>query len=90
MNINELRSLVLFSQTGSIQKTASLCQVNRSTISRCISRLEKEAKVQLFIQGTKGLKITNAGQRYVTTAQEIIAIYDQLYQECHAVQEIGR
>lgn len=84
MNIEELRSMIDFAECGSIGKTALKRGVHRSTISRCLNKIEKEMQTQLFVETAAGIKATEAGQRYLKTAREIIEIHDQLIHTLHS------
>lgn len=83
MNIEELQSMIDFAQCGSIRKAALKRGVHRSTMSRCLNKIEKEMQTQLFVETAAGIKATEAGQRYLKTAREIIEIYDQLNYSLH-------
>ncbi len=81
MKTEELRYLSAFAECGSMREAARRCQIDRSTMSRCIARFEKEFHAQLFVETPAGLKQTDRGQRALKIVREILAIQDRLLWE---------
>lgn len=81
MNRKELEAMVACADCGSIAQAAKHLGVDRSSISRKLSKLEGEFGVDLFHTTTEGIVPTYAGEIYVGTAREILAIYEQTVNE---------
>ncbi len=70
---NDLRIFVAVARTGSSQATAGETGISQATISRRISALERQLKVQLFTRDTTGFKLTPNGQVLIYSANELSA-----------------
>lgn len=73
--MDKLRSLEIFlaaCDCGSFVGAAKNCQTDPSTVSKAITRLEKELELTLFQRSTRQLKITSAGKRYGRTTRKIL------------------
>jgi len=70
---NDLRIFVAVARTGSSQATANETGISQATISRRISALERQLKVQLFTRDTTGFKLTPNGKVLISTATQLNA-----------------
>lgn len=78
MKTEELRYLKAFAECQNIKDAAKRCHINRSTMSRCIARFEKEMNAQLFVYTPFGLKQTDRGKQALKIIDQILSIQDQL------------
>jgi len=69
-------------EKGSFAAAAQYLGVSPSTVSKAVARLEEGIKVQLFQRSTRQLKLTLAGEKYVSTARMVI---DQLDECEHSI-----
>jgi len=73
--MDKLRVLQFFLATadhGSFVAVAKQQGTSPSTISKAISRLESDLRIQLFYRNTRNLKLTQAGEVYAETARRVI------------------
>jgi len=68
---DNLRFLLELSRTGRISDTSKRLGVDQTTVSRRISRLEKDMGARLFDRGVSGWQLTEAGRRLVPYAESI-------------------
>lgn len=62
MNLDLTRIFVKVIQNGSFSRAADLLKVPKSTISKAISRLERESGTRLLVRTTRSLSLTSAGR----------------------------
>lgn len=79
MNTTQLRYLVEYVASGSIQKTAEVLGVSRSSITRNIKRLEEEFDTRLFINSVDGITPTHTGEVLLRYAKEILRTEEDLF-----------
>lgn len=71
----EIRDLCYFlvsSERGSFRRAAESLNVRQSSVSRGVQRLEDLLGVSLFERGHSGVRLTNAGQRFLSEARPAI------------------
>ncbi|MDQ7094577.1 LysR family transcriptional regulator [Desulfosporosinus sp. PR] len=81
MRISDLKLLIELSHSKSITLTAENMHISQQGLSQMITRLEQELNVILFRRSRHGITLTEAGQKTVLTAKEIVAKYDGLRAE---------
>lgn len=81
MRISDLRFLIEVSHSKSITLTAEKMHISQQGLSRMITRLEQDLNVLLFHRSRQGITLTEAGQKTVIKAQEILNKYDELREE---------
>lgn len=68
IEIRHLRYVTTAAERGSFRRAAKVLNVEQSAISRRIRDLEDELGVSLFIRDHGGVRLTNAGKRFVARA----------------------
>ncbi len=71
--LEEMETFVRIVEAGSISRAASQLGVVKSAISRRLNELESRLGVQLLARTTRTSSLTEAGQRYYTRAQSLLA-----------------
>lgn len=79
MNIEQLQYICAVSQHKSITKAAESLYVTQQTISKAISRLEKELGFQLLVRNYNGIMLTDTGKLFVEKSQAILEQIQDLY-----------
>lgn len=64
MEIESCRIFVKVVQLGSFSKAAELLKLPKSTVSRTISRLERETETKLLLRTTRSITLTSAGRLF--------------------------
>lgn len=64
-----LESFVRSAELGSFSAAARRLSLTPAAISRNVAQLERNLKVRLFLRSTRGLKLSEAGERFLATVQ---------------------
>lgn len=89
MRIADLIFLIELSQSKSITLTSERMHISQQGLSQVISRLEQELNVKLFNRSRHGISLTQAGQKTVQRAKEIVSKYDELRKELEQLTQVG-
>ncbi|GAD00341.1 LysR substrate-binding domain-containing protein [Agarivorans albus] len=81
MDIDALRSLVAFVESGSFTRAASQTFRTQSAISAQMKKLQQESVSPLFEKEGRSLVLTPAGQALASYARRIISLHDQAVTE---------
>lgn len=87
MRINDLKFLIELSHSKSITLTAERMHISQQGLSQMITRLEQELRVELFHRSRHGITLTEAGQKTIFKAREIIEKYDELLAELEQLHQ---
>jgi DNA-binding transcriptional LysR family regulator len=71
-DIRQLRYAIAAADHGSFYRAARALEVEQSTLSRTISKLERLIAVKLFERSRSGISITIAGARFIRSARFIV------------------
>ncbi len=74
MEWSDIRVFLLVARTGTMASATTALRLDHSTISRRISRLEREAGLQLFDRAGKRLALTAEGAKLVAAAEKLESI----------------
>lgn len=86
--LRQLKTFIAVAEYKKMSDAAKKLYISQPTVSQMISDLESEYSVQLFERYPKELKITHAGQLLLTSAQEIVAIHENLEQSMHNINSL--
>ncbi|MBP2839346.1 MULTISPECIES: LysR family transcriptional regulator [Pseudomonas] len=81
MQLKAQRYLAMVATTGSFSATARHFRVPSSSVSRFIAALEREAGQQLLYRNTRGVKLTEAGERYYSQIRTVLELLDAADEE---------
>lgn len=81
MQLKAQRYLAMVAVTGSFSATARHFRVPASSVSRFIAALEQEAGQQLLYRNTRGVKLTDAGERYYVQIRTVLELLDAADEE---------
>ena len=84
MDLRHLRYFVMVAEEGHITRAAERLGIQQPPLSRQISQMERELKVQLFRRLPRGVSLTSAGQAFFSEAKAILSRLD------HAVETAQR
>ncbi|MDO4816740.1 MAG: LysR family transcriptional regulator [Bacillota bacterium] len=85
MELNQLEFFTAVAETGSFTKAANHMYVSHSTASRAVSALEEELGVRLIERGNRVVALTEAGERLLPKAKEILRLADEIETEMRAI-----
>jgi DNA-binding transcriptional LysR family regulator len=69
----DLQTLVAVGQTGSISQAAARISTTKSVVSQRLTLLERRLNVQLIVRQSRGVSLTEAGQRLYDRAVSVLA-----------------
>ena len=78
MELSQLRIFAAVAETGSFTKAAKMLYVSHSTTSRGVAALEEELGVQLFDRDNRVFGLTEAGEKLLPRAKEILSLADEI------------
>ena len=82
--LSEIRFFVAAAENGSLRRAAETLGVGQSCVSRKIMRLEEKLGVSLLERSNTGVRLTNAGQRYLEEVQPALQQLDQARRAAHS------
>lgn len=74
MKLQQLRYIITIAEELNITNAAEKLYISQSALSQQLSRIEKELGTELFYRDERVLKITKAGDIYLTAARAILNI----------------
>lgn len=77
MNLREQEYICMIAKCGSITKAARKLNITQSALSLFVRNLEQRLGVTLFERYKKEIVLTGAGELYVDTAQQILALGEE-------------
>ena len=83
VDIQQLRFIVATAQRGSFTDAADALYVSRAALSKSVSRLESELGFPLFDRTCDGVRLTDAGKRFVEKAMPVVEGFKELQGTIH-------
>lgn len=90
MDFRELTYVMAIAEHQTISDAAKALYIAQPSLSRFLINLEEELQLQLFERINKKMSLTFAGQRYIETAQHIIALRAELNNELSEIARVRR
>src|SRR5436190_21174374 len=72
INLNDVQIFIAAARAGSLNRTARTLNVPTSTVSRAITRLEKEVDLQLLRRTSRGITLTEIGRHYLEECEDAV------------------
>jgi DNA-binding transcriptional LysR family regulator len=71
--LRQLRYFVAVAETEHVGRAAEILGISQPPLSRQIQQLEARLGLTLFLRDKKRLRLTPAGQNFLTSARELLA-----------------
>ena len=84
LDLKDAATFLRLCETSNLTRTASLCHVSPSTLSRTLNKLEEELNTKLCIRDKKGIFITEAGRKFERFARKTLSEYADLENTLHS------
>ncbi len=81
MDIRKLRYIVTIAHFGNMTRAAKAAFISQSSLSQYVAKLEAELGTPIFYRNHGRMTLTPAGKLYVETADKVIRLRDELYQQ---------
>jgi LysR family nitrogen assimilation transcriptional regulator len=78
MDIRQLRYFVAIAEEGSLSRAAGKVHVAQPALSQHVRNMERDLKVDLLFRTSRGVQLTEAGERLVKRARQLIGDFDAL------------
>lgn len=72
MQLRHLQTFVCIAHNGSFSRAAEILHIAQPALSQQIKQLEEEVGTLLFVRYARGVKLSNAGERMLAAAEDII------------------
>lgn len=91
MDLQDLRYFVEIAATGSLSRAAGRLSISQPTLSRHLSKLEKDMRIDLFYRHGRGVLPTEAGRRLLEVATATLRQLDGIQEELRSrtLDEVG-
>ncbi len=86
MNVSDLTLFVRTADNQSITAAARQLDISTAAASAALKRLEKQLGVELFIRSTRQLRITAAGERFLSHCQDALGALEAGKQSLNTLQ----
>ena len=84
MNLQHLRHFIVVAKHGNLLRASGELNISQSGLSRSISVLEENLGLALFERRTRGVELTDFGQRFLPRAQSMIHEYARAVEDIDA------
>ncbi|MGN0902620.1 MAG: HTH-type transcriptional activator IlvY [Succinivibrio sp.] len=78
IDLKDAAAFLRLCETANLTRTATLCNVSPSTLSRTLNKLERELNTKLCIRDKKGIFITESGRKFEEFARNTLNEYSKL------------
>ena len=69
LDFRKLRYVVAVAQVSSLTAAAKLLSITQPALTRCISEVEEDLGIQIFMRLPRGVALTEEGERFVNRAR---------------------
>ncbi len=74
MSLTQLEYFVAVAENGSVTRAAEECFVSQPPMTRQIRALEDELRAKLFERSTRGMQLTQEGERLLRHARSVLEL----------------
>lgn len=87
METRNLQTFLSIVENGSFTKTAAENFVSSTAVMKQVNKLEEELDTKLFDRYSTGVTLTQAGRKFTKYAQEMLALSQKAYVDCHNLNQ---
>lgn len=84
ITLRQFEYFLALAETGQVSKAALQCNVSQSTVTVALRNMEQTLNTPLFIRHSKGLRLTDAGERLVHHARDVISAASRAIEDIQA------
>lgn len=78
MTLQQLKYVLVISETGSMNKAAEQLYVSQPSLTSSVQELEKEIGIKIFNRSGRGVSLTNDGAEFIQYARQVVGQFDVL------------
>lgn len=90
MTLQQLKYVITIAECGSITAAAQKLLVAQPSLSKSISKLEKEMGITIFYRNNRGIYLSEEGSKFLSYARQVIEQADLLEQQYQQKKTIRR
>ncbi len=90
IDLKDAAAFLRLCETSNLTRTATLCNVSPSTLSRTLNKLEEKLDTKLCIRDKKGIFITEAGHKFEEFARKTLNAYTELEQDLKGSEQSAK
>lgn len=79
MDMRHLRYFVAIAEEGSLSKAAERVRVAQPALSQHMRNMELDLKTELLFRSSRGVQLTEAGERLLKQARQLLGQFDELH-----------
>src|SRR5690625_852930 len=72
ITLRQFEYFLALAETGQVSKAALQCNVSQSSVTVALRNMEQTLDTSLFIRHSRGLRLTDAGERLIPHARHVI------------------
>lgn len=76
MKIQILEYFIMLAESASINEAAKKLYVSQPSLTKALQMLEQEIGLQLFVRERSGIRLTEAGERILPEAKQVVGYYN--------------
>lgn len=84
LTLRQFEYFLALAETGQVSKAALRCKVSQSSVTVALRNMEQILGTPLFIRHSKGLRLTEAGERFVHHARNVISAASRAIEDIQA------
>ena len=81
MTLQQMKYVLAIADEGSMNKAAERLFVSQPSLTSAVRELEKEAGIQIFVRGSRGVTVTAEGADFLMYVRQVCQQYDILQQK---------
>ena len=81
MTLQQLRYVIVISETGTLSRAAEVLYVSQPSLSGAVQELERELGFALFHRSTHGMALTPDGVEFISYARQVCQQYETLLEK---------
>lgn len=84
VTLRQFEYFLALAETGQVSKAALRCNVSQSSVTIALRNLEQSVGTPLFARHAKGLRLTDAGERFARHAQNVTGAFTRAMEDMRA------
>lgn len=90
MELEQLRQLVAFAESGTLSKAAEALHISQPSLSRTMQALEAELQAELFVRRKNRIVLNETGLVAVEQARQVLSAVEHLTEQVRLAHRAGR
>ena len=78
INLEQLKQLIIFSEYGTLSKTAEKLYTSQPSLTRSIQKLEKDLNTKLFDRKKNKISLNSNGKIVIKYAKKILKLLEKM------------